>query len=166
VTALSGCAGLTGMQPPAAPTRVAEVTAMPNATVTVEPTILPSATATASPATPVPTPTPVPTVTATLSSAPIYTMSCTFTSLVLNSNDSAVTDISGSLTDSSTGSALYGNAVSDTYQFSHVPAGHYDLALDVQYTIYYVNNTTETRNTRITDSFDLNGNVDKTYQLN
>jgi len=47
-----------------------------------------------------------------------------------------------------------------------VPAGHYDLALDVQYTIYYVNNTTETRNTRITDSFDLNGNVDKTYQLN
>ncbi len=60
---------------------------------------------------------------------------------------------------------MSGNINSDVYQFSHVSSGSYDLVIDVQYTVYYSNNSTGDRSTRITDSFGVNGNVDKIYPL-
>jgi hypothetical protein len=141
-------------------------------TSTIEPTTTPAATTTIDPATPtayVITVTPVPTAKATPAvgppSAPIYTVSCTLTGLVLNSTSTVVTGISGNITNISTGDSIFGSVNSDSYQFSHVPAGFYDLVLDVQYTIFYTNNSTSDRNTIITDSFEVNGNVDETYPL-
>ena len=92
-------------------------------------------------------------------------MTCTFTSLEFNSTDTIITDINGSLTDRDSGNPISGTVSSDTYQFSGLRAGDYALTLDIGYTIYYENNSSEARNTRIADSFEVNGNVDKTYQL-
>ena len=84
----------------------------------------------------------------------------------LNSTSTVVTGISGNLTNVNTGDQISGNVNSDEYQFSHVSSGSYDLVVDVQYTVYYSNNSTSDRSTRITDNFGVNGNVDKIYQLN
>lgn len=166
---VSGCISSTDTKPAATQTTIPGLTMTPTVTAAVEPTTMPAPTATVNPVTPstnVVTGTPVATIpTAVPASDPIYTVSCTFTGLVLYSKDTVVTGISGNITNISTGGPVYGSVNSGTYQFSHVPAGSYDLVLDVQYTVYYSNNTTSDRNTRITDSFMVNGNIDKTYPL-
>lgn len=169
---VSGCTGPWDTGPTATPTMVPGSTIAPTVTATIEPTIMPAATATVNPTTPsiyaitvTPVPTSKPIQTVTPDPAPIYTVSCTLTGLVLNSTSTVVTGISGNITNISSGNSIFGSVNSDTYQFSHVPAGSYDLVLDVQYTIYYSNNSTSDRNTRITDSFEVNGNVDETYPL-
>ncbi len=164
---LSGCISSSNTKPTIAVTAVPELTNTPTVTVTIEPTALPTPTDIVNPTT---TSTPVPSYTATPTawptSAPIFTVSCTFTPLILNSTSTVVTDISGNLTNVNTGDQISGNVNSDEYQFSHVSSGSYDLVVDVQYTVYFLNNSTSDRSTRITDSFGVNGNVDKIYQLN
>jgi len=146
-------------------------TTEPTAAPTIEPTKLATPTATVSTVTPtieataMPTPMPTMAPTAWPSSAPSYTFSCTFTGLVLNSTSTIITGISGNLTNIYTGDTIPGSINSDTYQFPHLPAGSYELVVDVQYTVYYSNDTASDRSTRITDSFDINGNYDKIYPL-
>jgi hypothetical protein len=105
------------------------------------------------------TPAPLP------SSGPIYTVTTTFTGLILNSTSTVITGITGSLTNSGTGAVIDGSINADAYEFSHVSAGYYDLVVDIQYTVYYSNNSTSDRSTRVADSFGVNGNVDKRYPL-
>ncbi len=92
-------------------------------------------------------------------------MTTSFTGLVLNSTSTVITGISGSLTNSATGDVITGSISGDAYEFSHVSAGYYDLDVDIQYTVYFSNNSTSDRTTRITDSIGVNGNVDKRYGL-
>ncbi|WP_128859947.1 hypothetical protein [Methanocella paludicola] len=105
------------------------------------------------------TPVPLP------SSGPIYTVTTTFTGLILNSTNTVITDISGHITNTNTGNVISGGINGDAYEFSHVSAGYYDLVVEIQYTVYYSNNTTSDRSARITDSFGVNGNVDERYPL-
>ena len=163
---LGGCISSPYTKPTSTPTMIPEFTSTPTMTATFEPTALPTTADTINPTT---TSTPVPSYTATPTteptSAPIYTVSCTFTGLILNSTSTVVTNISGNLTNVYTGDRIFGNINSDVYQFYHVSSGSYALVLDVQYTVYYSNNSTSDRSTRISDSFDVNGNVDKIYPL-
>ena len=162
----SGCTGPTYTKPEATPTMVPGLISTPAVTATIGPTALPITTAMVNPT---PTSTPVPsygvTPAAEPASAPIYTVSCTFTGLILNSTSTVITSISGNITNVHTGDQVFGKINSDAYQFPHVPSGSYDLVIDVQYTIYYSNNSTSDRSTRIMDSFGVNGNVDKIYPL-
>ncbi len=164
---LTGCIISTNTMPTATPTAAPELTSTPTVTATIRPTTLPTPTDIVNPTT---TGTPVPsdmaTPTAEPTSEPIYTVSCTFSGLILNSTSTVVTDINGNLTNVDTGDQISGNVNSDTYQFSHVSSGSYDLVIDVQYTVFFSNNSTSDRSTRITDSFGVNGNVDKIYSLN
>jgi hypothetical protein len=163
---LCGCISSTYTKPTATPTTAPEITSTPAVTVTIVPTALPTPPENVNSTT---TSTPVPsymaTPTAGPTSAPIYTVSCTFTGLILNSTRTVVTGISGNLTNVYTEDRISGNVNSDAYQFSHVSSGSYDMVIDVQYTVYYSNNSTGDRSTRITDSFDVNGNVDRIYSL-
>lgn len=155
----------------ASPTIVPTIMPTVTATATATPTILPTATATIQPTTPVPTitatpaPTATPLPTETPNTAPIYTVTCSFSGLVLNSTATVITGIDGNIINTDTGNVITGNIDEYSYQFFHVSAGSYELIVDVEYTVYYENNTTSARTTRIMDSFGVNGNVDKTYPL-
>ena len=155
---LGGCISSTDTKPMETPTTTPELTSTPTVTATIEPTALPTTTST-----PVPSNTVTPTAGPT--SAPIYTVSCTFTGLILNSTSTVITGINGNLTNVYTEDRISGNVNSDAYQFSQVSSGSYDMVIDVQYTVYYSNNSTSDGNTRITDSFGVNGNIDKIYSL-
>lgn len=162
----NGCISSTYTKPEATTTATPEPTGTPTVVATVEPTALPAATDTVIPAeTSTPLPVDTATPTAWPASAPIYTVSCTFTGLILNSTSTVITGISGNLTNVDTGDRIIGDVKSDTYQFSRVPSGPYDLAVDIQYTVYYTNNSTADLSTKITDSFGVNGNIDKIYPL-
>ncbi len=139
-------------------------TAEPPATATATPTALPYPTVTVNP-TPASTPGYAVTPTPWPASAPIYTVSCTFSPWILDSTGTVITDISGNITNTDTGVQIFGNVTSDVYQFTHVSSGNYEMVIDVQYMVYYTNNSTSDRSARITDSFGVNGNVDKTYAL-
>lgn len=158
---LAGC--IRGDRPEATPT----VTPAPAPTVTPTPTAMATAypSVTSAPA-PTVTPAPAtPTPTAWPSSGPIYTVSCTFSPLILDSTGTVIRWISGNITDIATGRSINGHVANDAYQFDSVSSGTYDLAIDVDYTIYYSNNTTASRHVRLTDRFDVNGNVDEIYPL-
>lgn len=146
------------------------MTTIPEPTITPTPTAVPTVMPTATPTpTPAPTATPEPSIKTTPaplpSSGPIYTVTTTFTGLILNSTSTVITGISGSLTNTNSGDSISGSINGDAYEFSHVSAGYYDLVVDIQYTVYYANNSTNDCSTRITDSFGVNGNVDKRYPL-
>jgi len=139
-------------EPAITPTQAA--TSEPTAT----PTVMPPANPTATPGIKV-TPAPMP------SSGPIYTVTTTFTGLILDSTSTVITGISGTITNTGTGDVITGSINGDAFEFSRVSAGYYDLTVDVQYTVYYSNNSTGDRTARITDGIGVNGNVDKRYGL-